>query len=239
MRTRILLLAVLGALLTGCAWFRDPPEQGITTGATVVYSGRGFDVFSICDKTDKVFMTQKNPQLFVVKDGCAPGGPGGVGGPGSPPPLAVAATEKVPPLIPQPFLVQLVPAPGAPPAGTTLPTEPRDPIILRIEPTALACPACPVAPPILQPQSAPLILPPQATPLPARKSAAPKAAVVVAGIDPNTASAEDLERLPGVTAKMAQSIIRGRPYRTGHELVEKKVLSETDLAAVAPYLVIR
>lgn len=218
-RRLIILALVAGLSLAGCAWFRDPPEQRVTTGATVVYAGNGFDLFSICDPKsgNLVYMTQKNPQVAIVKDGCRDAGPRG------PSPAAVAAlSERTPSPLPQPFLVQLVPAPGT--AAATLP-EPREPIVVQIHPSMLPCPTCPVAPPVLQGPAA------------ARKPAAKSLAV--AQVDPNTASAEDLERLPGVTAKMAAAIARGRPYRTLDDLVAKRVLTDAELHALGPYLVLR
>ena len=231
---RKLFLIVLVLAVSGCAWFRDPPEQGVTTGATVVYSGgrHGFNVFSLCDaKGHLVFLSEKNPQLAVVKDGCL-----GPAGPVSLSPATIAAlTERTPervpqptplaqppaPTVPQPLLVQLVPAPVPP-----VESRAADPVIVQIQPVA-PCPACPVAPPILAPPS---------TSAPPAARRAPRA---VAQLDPNTASVEDLERLPGVTAKTAQAITRGRPYRSLRELVDRKALTDAELAGLTPYFVIR
>lgn len=46
-------------------------------------------------------------------------------------------------------------------------------------------------------------------------------------IDLNSAPEEDLTGLPGVGKREAKKIIRGRPYRNPHELVTKKVMSES------------
>ena len=45
--------------------------------------------------------------------------------------------------------------------------------------------------------------------------------------DINTASAQDLERLPDVTAAEAQAIIAGRPYENTSQLVKRHILSKT------------
>lgn len=46
-------------------------------------------------------------------------------------------------------------------------------------------------------------------------------------IDLNSASEEDLTSLPGVGKREAKRIISGRPYRDAHDLVSKKVMSES------------
>jgi DNA uptake protein ComE-like DNA-binding protein len=44
--------------------------------------------------------------------------------------------------------------------------------------------------------------------------------------DINTASAQDLEKLPGMTAAEAQGIIAGRPYEDTSQLVRRHILSK-------------
>lgn len=51
---------------------------------------------------------------------------------------------------------------------------------------------------------------------------APKPALV----DINKASATELDALPQIGAARTKSIIAGRPYKSAHELVEKKILSQ-------------
>ena len=55
---------------------------------------------------------------------------------------------------------------------------------------------------------------------------------VPAKVDINTASADDLERLPGITTMLSQRIIANRPYRKIDDLVRRKVLGRKQLAAI-------
>lgn len=45
-------------------------------------------------------------------------------------------------------------------------------------------------------------------------------------IDINSASAQELDKLPGVGKARAQAIIKNRPYKSKDELVERKVLPQ-------------
>lgn len=58
-------------------------------------------------------------------------------------------------------------------------------------------------------------------------------------IDLNTASLDQLATLPGIDEPTARSIIAGRPYRTGDELVEKQILSEAEYEMVKDRVTVR
>ena len=77
MRTGLIIgLALMSA---GCSWFRDPPpqpERRVTPGSRVIYnSGTGDTVWAICDRGDRIIMTERSPQITVIAGGCPSGQP--------------------------------------------------------------------------------------------------------------------------------------------------------------------
>jgi len=52
-------------------------------------------------------------------------------------------------------------------------------------------------------------------------------------VDLNSASAAQLETLPGITSARAQRIVDNRPYSSPHDLVAKGVVSEAEYARVS------
>ena len=57
-------------------------------------------------------------------------------------------------------------------------------------------------------------------------------------IDINTASAAELERLPGMTGKLPERIIAHRPYRKIDDLVRRKVLGRKQVAGIKEYITV-
>jgi DNA uptake protein ComE-like DNA-binding protein len=74
-----------------------------------------------------------------------------------------------------------------------------------------------------------------ATPAQSAPAAAPRASLV----DINSASVEELDALPQIGATRAEAIIKGRPYKSKNELLDRKVLPSNVYEAVKDRIVAR
>jgi DNA uptake protein ComE-like DNA-binding protein len=58
-------------------------------------------------------------------------------------------------------------------------------------------------------------------------------------VDINSASKEDLMKLPGVSEELAQKIIDSRPYKTKGDLTKKQILTKAEYGKVRSHIVAR
>lgn len=99
-------------------------------------------------------------------------------------------------------------------AAPTTPAQPAAPAVTA--PAQPATPAKPVAP--------------------ATTNATAPAATL---LDINSASKDDLDKLPGIGAARAEAIVKGRPYKGKDDLVAKKIIPDTVYDGIKDKIVAR
>lgn len=79
---------------------------------------------------------------------------------------------------------------------------------------------------------------PEATAAKKEKKAAPKLAPGER-VNLNTASQEDLEKLPGIGPKKAQAIIKGRPYKSPGDIRKVKGIKKGTFNKIKDFITVR
>ena len=97
---------------------------------------------------------------------------------------------------------------------------------------ALAQSPSPSAPTTKPGPTAPMVAPVTPPKAPTVPEAAKPDTAKTALIDLNSASAAELDALPGIGGARSAAIIKGRPYKGKDELVSKKILSESVYAGI-------
>ena len=61
---------------------------------------------------------------------------------------------------------------------------------------------------------------------------------VAQAVNINTATTEDLRKLPGITTQRANAIVRARPYNKVDDLVQRRILKASTFERIKPYIVV-
>jgi competence protein ComEA len=70
-----------------------------------------------------------------------------------------------------------------------------------------------------------------------KSPAAAPAAKAGVKLDINSASKDELEKIPGIGPATSQKIIDGRPYRAKNELVSKKIVSKSEYEKIKDQII--
>jgi DNA uptake protein ComE-like DNA-binding protein len=70
-----------------------------------------------------------------------------------------------------------------------------------------------------------------------KPAAVPSSATTGAKLDINSASKDELEKLPGIGPATSEKIIAGRPYRAKNELVTKKIVSKSEYEKIKEQII--
>lgn len=79
--------------------------------------------------------------------------------------------------------------------------------------------------------------PAKASPAHASAAAAPAKPAASAPVDLNSASREELEKLPGIGEAIAAKIVAGRPFKAKSDLVSRGIVNQDQYAKLAPHVI--
>lgn len=86
-----------------------------------------------------------------------------------------------------------------------------------------------------------LTSPTKPTPTPTTPAATsrPAAATPATPVDINSATSEELDKLPGVGKSRAQGIIKNRPYKTTNDLLDRKIIPANVYKGIKDKIVVK
>jgi len=100
-----------------------------------------------------------------------------------------------------------------------------------------AAPAAPAKPAQAQPAPAPAQAPAAKPATPPAKTTKEQAAASMPKVDINSATKEELMKVPGIGDATADKIIAGRPFKAKNELVSKKIVTESAYKKMSSHII--